>query len=98
MNSQYLIDSGNLPYTATTESIAKHFAKANPSSIRHSTSKETQQSKGFAFLEFDAADRMKTCIRLYHHSHFDDGQSPARRLNVELTSVAILLPLRPALC
>jgi len=29
---------------------------------------------------------MKTCLKLYHHSSFDDGKSPARRINVELTA------------
>ena len=78
---------GNLPFTATDDSIAKHFAKVHPKSIRHRTDKEKGKSKGFAFLEFEGYDRMKTCLKLYHHSDFDDGESPARRLNVELTYV-----------
>lgn len=76
---------GNLPFTATTESIRTHFAKVQPESIRHSTHKETGKSKGFAFLEFSGYDRMKTCLKLYHHSSFEDGVSPARKINVELT-------------
>ena len=76
---------GNLPYTATDESISKHFAKVQPKSIRHRTEKGKQKSKGFAFLEFEGYDRMKTCLKLYHGSSFDDGISPARELNVELT-------------
>lgn len=80
-----LHDLGNLPYTATDESIGKHFAKIQPKSIRHRTKKENGKSKGFAFLEFDGYDRMKTCLKLYHGSSFDDGTSPARKLNVELT-------------
>jgi len=36
-------------------------------------------------LEFEGYDRMKTCLKLYHHSNFDDGLSPARKINVELT-------------
>lgn len=62
-----------------------HFAKVQPTSIRHSTHKETGKSKGFAFLEFSGYDRMKTCLKLYHHSSFEDGVSPARKINVELT-------------
>lgn len=29
---------------------------------------------------------MKTCLKLYHHSIFDDGVSPPRKINVELTA------------
>lgn len=78
---------GNLPNTATDESIRTHFAKINPKSIRHRKEKETGKSKGFAFLEFEGYDRMKTCLKLYHQSNFEDGTSPTRELNVELTSV-----------
>jgi nucleolar protein 6 len=69
---------GQLPYTATEESIKKHFIKIRPTSIRF-------RKKGFAFMDFDNYDRMKTCLNLYHHSMFDDGISPARQINVELT-------------
>jgi len=74
-----------LPYTATDDSIKEHFAKVNPKSIRHRTEKDSGKSKGFAFLEFEAYDRMKTCLKLYHQMDFDDGILPARKLNVELT-------------
>ena len=76
---------GNLPYTATDESIGEHFAKISPKSIRHRKDKDTGKSKGFAFLEFEGYGRMKTCLKLYHQSIFEDRQSPARKLNVELT-------------
>ena len=36
-------------------------------------------------MDFDNYDRMKTCLKLYHHSSFDDGVSSARKINVELT-------------
>lgn len=74
-----------MPYTATDESISKHFAKVQPKSIRHRTEKVSRKSKGFAFLEFEGYDRMKTCLKIFHGSNFDDGISPARKLNVELT-------------
>lgn len=76
---------GNLPFTATDASIHKHFAKVHPKSIRHRTDKETGKSKGFAFLEFAGYDHMKTCLKLFHQSTFDDGETPPRKLNVELT-------------
>lgn len=76
---------GNLPFTTTQISLTQHFAKIKPSAIRHRTSKDTGKSKGFAFVEFGCYDRMKTCLQLYHHSAFNDGLSPARLINVELT-------------
>lgn len=79
--------SGNLPYTANSETVSAHFAKIKPKSVRHLTKKGENKSKGFAFLEFEAYDRMRTCLKLYHHSMFDDGKSAPRRINVELTYV-----------
>lgn len=64
----------------------KHFEKIQPSSARLATEKgDSGKCRGFAFLEFDNYDRMKTCLKLYHHSSFDDGKSPPRKINVELT-------------
>lgn len=83
---RFIVFIGNLPYTATDESIRKHFAKINPKSIRHRKEKDTGKSKGFAFLEFEGYDRMKTCLKLYHQSSFEDEKSPMRKLNVELTA------------
>lgn len=78
--------SGNLPFSATTESVAKHFAAVKPKSVRHLTQKDNpSKSKGIAFVEFDGYDHMKTCLKLFHHSNFDDGISSARKINVELT-------------
>jgi nucleolar protein 6 len=62
---------GNLPYDATLDQINAHFSKIAPSSVRHATEKATGKSKGYAFLEFDHYDKMKTCLKLYHHSIFD---------------------------
>ena len=78
---------GNLPFTATKESLVQHFTKVKPSSIRLPTSKGTGISKGYAFLEFDTYDRMQTSLQSYHHSTFNDRLSTARRINVELTWV-----------
>lgn len=85
---QLIICVGNLPYNATTEAIQAHFSSVNPISIRHRTHKEDpSRSKGFAFLEFDGYERMKTCLKNFHHSRFDDGKGKDRRINVELTLV-----------
>ena len=100
--SRFILFIGNLPYTATDESIQAHFKKLTPFHLRHRTDPKTKQSKGFAFLEFENYDRMKTCLKLYHHSMFDaatkveagaeQANQPkkkdkgARRINVELTA------------
>lgn len=95
---RFILFIGNLPYSATTPQIESHFSKLSPISIRHSTNKATGRSKGFAFLEFSGYDKMKTCLKLYHHSIFDPGEGKdekdgkhkdkkklGRRINVELT-------------
>lgn len=61
---------GNLPFNCTTAQIQHHFRKLEPH-VRHSTDKQTKKSKGFAFLEFDDYSKMKTCLKVYHHSIFD---------------------------
>ncbi|KAL8723777.1 MAG: hypothetical protein Q9181_007211 [Wetmoreana brouardii] len=81
-----LVMVGNLPYSATDESIRQHFASLKPSSVRHRREKHTSRSKGFAFVEFSKYDRMKSCLKTFHHSSFHDGISPARKINVELTA------------
>ncbi|KAJ9641567.1 hypothetical protein H2201_003964 [Coniosporium apollinis] len=85
-SQRFICFIGNLPYTATADSVTAHFSKVSPTSVRLMTDKATGKPKGFAFIEFDAYDRMKTCLKLYHHSSFDDGVAPARKINVELTA------------
>ncbi|KAI4264595.1 MAG: hypothetical protein L6R42_000299 [Xanthoria sp. 1 TBL-2021] len=67
-------------------SIQQHFANLKPTSIRHLHDKTSGKSKGYAFLEFNQYDRLKTCLKTFHESKFDDGVSPPRPLNVELTA------------
>ncbi|KAK5164295.1 uncharacterized protein LTR77_009990 [Saxophila tyrrhenica] len=62
---------GNLPYDTTDASLQAHFKKLSPFTLRHRTDPNSKRSKGFAFLEFENYDRMKTCLKLYHHSMFD---------------------------
>ena len=86
INQRIFLYAGNLPYSANHESLSKHFEKNPPATIRVATKKEDpKKCRGFAFIEFDNYDRMKTCLKLYHHSTFDDGKYPPRRMNVELT-------------
>jgi nucleolar protein 6 len=68
---RFIVFVGNLPYDVTVEQLKTHFVKIAPSSIRISTNKATGKGKGFGFLEFDNYDKMKTCLKLYHHSIFD---------------------------
>ncbi|KAL8641402.1 MAG: hypothetical protein Q9228_001791 [Teloschistes exilis] len=85
-SQRFIVFVGNLPYSATEESIRRHFANLMPLSVRHRCDKDSGRSKGFAFLEFQNFDRMKTCLKALHHSSFEDGISPARSINVELTA------------
>jgi len=75
--SRFILFIGNLPYTATDETINAHFRKITPFTLRHRTDPKTRKSKGFAFLEFENYDRMKTCLKLYHHSTFDPEATEA---------------------
>ncbi|KAF7623226.1 hypothetical protein AFLA_010530 [Aspergillus flavus NRRL3357] len=85
--SRFICFVGNLPYSANHESLSAHFEKIAPVSVRVATQKEKPtKCRGFGFIEFDNYDRMKTCLKLYHHSMFDDKKYPPRRINVELTA------------
>lgn len=84
--TRFICFIGNLPYSATVESITAHFATVHPTSVRMLTERENPaKSKGIAFVEFGRFDHMKTCLEKFHHTEFDDGVSPARKINVELT-------------
>jgi nucleolar protein 6 len=82
---EMLNSTGNLPFTTTEEHIAAHLETVQPTSIRLMRKKDSNESRGFAFVEFDRYDHMKTCLQLYHHSSLADGISPPRRINIELT-------------
>ncbi|KAI9050350.1 hypothetical protein LZ554_005516 [Drepanopeziza brunnea f. sp. 'monogermtubi'] len=84
---KFIVFVGNLPFTANTASITKHFASIKPKSVRALTEKENPtKSRGIAFVEFENYDHMKTCLKLFHHSMFDDGKSAPRQINCELTA------------
>jgi len=69
--ARFIAFVGNLPYDVTIDQVKAHFSSIIPSSVRLSTNKDTGKGKGFAFVEFDNYDKMKTCLKLYHHSLFD---------------------------
>ncbi|KAK4124942.1 hypothetical protein N657DRAFT_643712 [Parathielavia appendiculata] len=90
--TRFICFVGNLPYTATVDSVRAHFATLQPTSVRLLTQRDDpSKSRGIAFVEFGRYDHMKTCLSKFHHTEFDDGKSPARRINVELTYVYIYL-------
>ncbi|KAM0718082.1 hypothetical protein Q7P37_006414 [Cladosporium fusiforme] len=70
-NQRFIVFVGNLPYSTTDDSLKEHFKSLQPFTLRHRTDPKTNKSKGFAFLEFEGYDRMKTALKLYHHSYFD---------------------------
>lgn len=84
-SQRFIAFIGNLPYSATTETITQHFAAIAPFSVRAPTDPKTGKPKGYAFLEFEGYDKMKSCLKLYHHSTFGEGKG-ARKINVELTA------------
>ncbi|KAF4952590.1 hypothetical protein FGADI_6661 [Fusarium gaditjirri] len=84
---RHIVFVGNLPFTATAETIKAHFASLNPVSVRcMSDPKDSKPCRGFAFVEFEKVWHMRTCLDKFHHSEFLDGVSYPRRINVELTA------------
>ena len=79
-STRFIVFVGNIPYGCTTDTIEKHFMKVKPAKVRHITDKEKGTSKGYAFLEFDGYDRMKTCLNSYHGT-----KVKGRKIRVELT-------------
>ncbi|KAJ4310982.1 hypothetical protein N0V84_010680 [Fusarium piperis] len=84
---RHIVFVGNLPFTATAASIQAHFDSLSPIHVRcMSDPADSKPCRGFAFVEFAKVWHMRTCLDKFHHSMFDDGVSPARRINVELTA------------
>ncbi|KAF4952084.1 hypothetical protein FSARC_12716 [Fusarium sarcochroum] len=84
---RHIVFVGNLPFTATAETIQAHFASLNPVGVRcMSDPKDSKPCRGFAFVEFSKVWHMRTCLDKFHHSEFSDGISYPRRINVELTA------------
>ena len=79
-STRFIVFVGNIPYGCTTDAIEKHFLKVKPAKVRHITDKEKGTSKGYAFLEFEGYDRMKTCLNSYHGT-----KVKGRKIRVELT-------------
>lgn len=79
--SRYIVFVGNLPFTATAESIKAHFASLKPISVRCMKNKDDDKPcRGIAFVEFGNVWTMRTCLDKFHHTEFE-----GRKINVELT-------------
>ncbi|KAF7562521.1 hypothetical protein G7046_g1597 [Stylonectria norvegica] len=84
---RHIVFVGNLPFSATVATITEHFASLSPVSVRCLRNKDDPNPcRGIAFVEFGKVWHQRTCLDKFHHSMFDDGQSPARKINVELTA------------
>ncbi|KAK4117440.1 hypothetical protein N656DRAFT_773565 [Canariomyces notabilis] len=85
--TRFICFVGNLPFTASRAAVERHFSSLSPISVRLLTQRDDpSKSRGIAFVEFGRYDHMKTCLAKFHHTEFDDGISPPRRINVELTA------------
>ncbi|KAK6086110.1 RNA recognition domain-containing protein [Seiridium cupressi] len=93
--NRFIVFVGNLPYTATTADIEKHFSAVQPIAVRLLHEKANpNKSRGIAFLEFAGFDHMKTCLKTMHHStltcqgrdHRGRPKTEERTINVELTA------------
>ncbi|GAO14850.1 uncharacterized protein UV8b_04090 [Ustilaginoidea virens] len=85
--SRHIVFVGNLPFSATAESIKAHFASLQPISVRCLTNRDDgNPCRGIAFVEFANVWTMRTCLDKLHHSVFEDGVSAPRKINVELTA------------
>ena len=90
--NRFICFVGNLPFTATADAVRAHFASLQPTSVRLLTQRDDpSKSRGIAFVEFGGYDHMKTCLKKFHHTDFDDGKSAPRKINVELTYVFFFL-------
>jgi nucleolar protein 6 len=88
--NRFICFVGNLPYSATADAVRAHFATLQPTSVRLLTQRDDpSKSRGIAFVEFAGYDHMKTCLKKFHHTEFEEpgAKGPPRRINVELTYV-----------
>ncbi|KAL2112807.1 hypothetical protein VUR80DRAFT_6378 [Thermomyces stellatus] len=84
---RFIVFVGNLPYSATAESIKAHFAPLHPTSVRCLNKRDDPtKCRGCAFVEFSSSKSIRTCLDKWHHSTFDDGISKARKINIEMTA------------
>jgi RNA recognition motif-containing protein len=63
---------GNLPYSATEDSLKSHFAKAGSvTSVKIITDRDTGRSKGFGFVEMDSDSSAEKAISQLDGQEFD---------------------------
>ncbi|KAJ2696243.1 hypothetical protein H4R19_005761 [Coemansia spiralis] len=78
--SRFITFVGNLPFTTTAEELKTYMKAANPTSVRLMTNRETGKSRGFAFVEFSAAEDLRHGLQ-FHHCRLG-----GKKINVELTA------------
>ena len=89
--NRFILFIGNLPYSATSEDVEKHFLSFKPMRVRLVSKKPSEDwqepaSKGCAFVEVDDAKRMQACLLKMHHTVLTsslDGEK--RKINVEVS-------------
>lgn len=63
---------GNLPYSATDESLKEHFSAAGTvSSATIITDRMSGRSKGFGFVEMSTEDEAKAAIDMFNGKEFE---------------------------
>ena len=63
---------GNLPYSATSESLEQHFSQAgNVSSSKVITDRETGRSKGFGFIEMSSDEEAQAALTKLNETEFE---------------------------
>jgi nucleolar protein 6 len=76
---RFLLFVGNLPYDYTKEAIRNIFKACDVIDVRIPTEKDTEQPKGFAFVEFSNSQDLN------HALGFHKTLIAGRRINIELT-------------
>ncbi|XP_063952912.1 uncharacterized protein LOC129257427 [Lytechinus pictus] len=77
----YVLFVGQIPYSATTEDITKHFSKAGElKSVRLATHKDTGKSRGFGYIEFKNNKSYMSALAMHL------SKLHGRPINVEITS------------
>ncbi|CDS04622.1 hypothetical protein LRAMOSA07216 [Lichtheimia ramosa] len=78
---RFILFVGNLPKDTTSQQLAAHFESVGElPTVRLMTHKETNEPKGFAFVEFKESETLNAALAL-HRSKFKNKQ-----INVELTA------------
>src|ERR1700754_4413772 len=86
---------GNLPAWVTADDIKSWLSAENlvADSIKVIRNPETQESKGFAFIESPNQEEMETIIRCFNHAHLEDRM--LRPIPAQPTKGRVMSAARP---